>query len=86
MRFRDAVFLDGMLLVLVILVKDDWIVRRDPALPCMPASSLHVAGPGFRRFECERTGPVSVTTFFQAVRKDTNKRLQVLDEMIPGAC
>lgn len=33
MRFRHTVLLDGMLLVLGLLVKDDWIVRRGPALP-----------------------------------------------------
>ena len=63
MRFRHAVLLDGMILVLYFLVKDDGIVRRGPALPRMPVSSLHMDGPGVRGFECEQTGPVPVVTF-----------------------
>lgn len=62
MHFRHAMLINRMLLVLDLLVKDDRFVRRGPALPRMPVSSLHVARPGFQRFEYERPGPVPVVT------------------------
>jgi hypothetical protein len=44
--FRHSVLRHGMLLVMYLLFKDDWVVRRGSALPCMPVSCLHVVGPG----------------------------------------